>query len=205
MAKRRTLPAKWTIRQFHELGKRIKQECHGGRITRARRGAHLAYSRKHKISLTALNKAYTFAQQYPTQAKLNWICNLGQKHGTPLKLSHVFCLVTVKNPTQRDRLAKATAQQGWSGKQLTAEIHKIQPKRAYGGKRPMVASDPRVALHQLLHRTDQWLRLAEDWRCRESERKQPARAKRGLLAKLSAARAAMQQLDAALQQAFMKM
>ena len=203
MAKRRTLPTK-SIRDFHKLGQQVEQACHGRGKTRARYGTLLKYSQDKKISLNELTKARTFARQYSTQAQLNWLCNLGQKHGTPLKRSHIVCLVTVKNQTQRDRLAKAAATHGWSAKQLTAEIHKIQPKRAYGGKRPIVASDPRVAVHQLLQRTDQWLRLAEDWRLRESERKPSARAKRGLCAKLSAAEKALQQLDAALQLAFMK-
>ena len=204
MAKRRTLPSTLAIRDFHKLGQQVEQACHGRGKTRARYGTLLKYSQDQKITLSELTKARTFARQYPTQAKLNGLCKLADKHGTPLKLSHIVCLVTVKNQTQRDRLAKAAATHGWSAKQLTAEIHKIQPKRAYGGKRPIVASDPRVALHQLLHRTDQWLRLAEDWRLRESERKPSARAKRGLCAKLSTAEKAMQQFDAALQLAFMK-
>ena len=148
---------------FHELGRFIRdadpRSINSGSGRRAR-GSFERLRMQKQRGRNELAKARQFAKLY-NMAQLKWICSLGQKLGRPLAKSHVCRLVVVRKRTLRDMLARKCAERAWSVLQLEYEIQKMQPKRAYGGRR---ISRP-LCIGDALARTDQlakkWIRWAE--------------------------------------------
>jgi len=195
---RRNARSNPTLREFHALGLRVEQACHEVRGARSTYGALKQLAAKWSLSLNMLHKAREFARQYPSQAKLHSICQLGQSVGKPLTKTHVIHLTTVKTQHRRDQLAKRAARQSWTAARLLTEIHKTRPKRTFGGAHPKIPNDPVGVNQHLYERSQQWLRFVKQLRLGNEAGRPLTKLSPAMRTKLTAAERAVEKLRDAL-------
>jgi hypothetical protein len=104
-----------------------------------------------------VDKARKFASTY-TKAELDELCRLKRPDGMPLGPRHVIGLLRIKNKRDRKRFQRKAVVEGWSTRQVAAEISKLLSTGGSGGRRPKTPKTVDDALIQVQTMTNRWSR-----------------------------------------------
>ena len=147
------------IRKYYAVGTQVLQGLDDGQRYDGKTVAEAAA--RLGTEGDSVRKAREFARAY-TPAQLEELCGLRTPDGEPLTWSHVRWLIQVKDPVDRSELQAGAAREGWSSRQLGAEVRRRRGgKTAPGGRTFDVPSDPEAVRRKLVELTRQWLRLYE--------------------------------------------
>ena len=80
------------------------------------------------------------------------------RSGMPLGSRHVVGLLRIKNKRDRKRLQRKAVVEGWSTRQVAAEISKLLSTGGSGGRRPKTPKTVDDALMQVQTMTNRWSR-----------------------------------------------
>lgn len=109
-----------------------------------------------------LRRARQFARVY-TEKQLDTLLRLRTSEGLPLSWSHVQELIAVGEAAARAGLQRRAAREGWTVRQLKAEVQKLHGgKRSKGGRKFATQGTPEDALKRLADVGRVWVRLIKE-------------------------------------------
>ena len=112
------------------------------------------------ISEPVLRKAIKFAQTY-SREELDAFCSLRTAEGMPLTISVIYQLMYLANKKSRQAVARLAAAQGWSAREVAAEVkRRSKPSHSSGkgGRPPRTPISREMCLSQLVEKCDSWQR-----------------------------------------------
>ena len=119
------------LRNYYQLGTELRRffpsnDRHMGYM--------VEFTRKFGVSRHTAYKAMAFATQF-SDADLEELCNKRDSNGNPLSWAQVIQLLSLKRK-DRQRLLKLTVKNGWSSRQLIAEIKSMYGRESgtHGGR-----------------------------------------------------------------------
>jgi hypothetical protein len=142
------------LKRFYAIGRKSLDKYPGG----VGYGGMDEEAARHGLSAELLRKARSLADVY-TREDLDAACELADQKGFPLGVSHVIRLLTVEK-SARTRLQKKMIEQGWSKRQLDAEIRKrFGNRNPTAGRRPPTPETAEDAYYAITRLCEQWERL----------------------------------------------
>jgi hypothetical protein len=105
-----------------------------------------------------LRKARNFADLF-TEAELDELCELCERHRFALGVGHVFRLLRIQK--NRKAFFQTAIKNRWSVKQLDVEILRRNKSHHQAGRRRRVPADKLDACFQIYRFCDQWRRLTQ--------------------------------------------
>ena len=113
------------------------------------------------MSPHTLRKARAFARTYSPE-DLDRLCRMRRPNGLPLHFGYIPYLLSIREKTARQKLARKAAKRGWTAPQLYSAIRRHYPERRCDhGRRMSIAGGPEAGLERLVADAERWLRLAE--------------------------------------------
>jgi hypothetical protein len=113
-------------------------------------------------NVATLRQARRFGEVY-TEEQLEALLKLRTPEGLPLGWSHVQVLISVGSAARRRDLQRKAAAQGWSVRELRAEVYRIQGRRSLGGRAFGKPRTPEVALERLAQLSRAWLHIHKSY------------------------------------------
>jgi hypothetical protein len=126
-----------------------------------------------------VDKARKFASTY-TKADLKELCRLRRPDGMPLGPRHVIGLLRIKNKRDRKRIQRKAVVEGWSTRQVAAEISKLLNTGGLGGRRPKTPKTVDDALMQVQTMTNRWSRWFTGFDRRQNDEQEQDTSRIGL-------------------------
>lgn len=109
-----------------------------------------------------LRRARQFAEVYGTDEEVDALLKLRTPEGLPLRWSHVQELISVEDRAGRARLQRLAATEGWTVRQLRAEVQRLHGgKRSRGGRKFAPPGTPEEALRRLADQGHLWINLSK--------------------------------------------
>ena len=109
-----------------------------------------------------MKKAWRAAREY-TEADIDRLCRLVERHAARFGPSHLIRLMTVKDRARRAALTEAAIEGRWGVTELMTALLRRRRRRPDVGKRPRLPADPAgrlVALEGLCLRWTRWCEAA---------------------------------------------
>jgi len=149
-----------TLRRYYELGQRASDTAPDGTPKTPESLKDLAAEAE--VQEDTIRKALKLATTY-TAEELDELLTLRDPDGEPLNWYLVRVLLQVKDKAERSNLQAKAAEEGWSRRDLWAEVQARQGgKKSPGGRRFAVPESPQQVLARLTELSESWLRFYED-------------------------------------------
>jgi len=138
------------LQNFYQLGHKVlKADQKNPHKNKYSLGVSVEIAARIGRSRDYVDKARKFASTY-TKAELDELCRLRRPDGMPLGPRHVIGLLRIKNKRDRKRFQRKAVVEGWSTRQVAAEISKLLSTGGSGGRRPKTPKTVDDALMQVL-------------------------------------------------------
>lgn len=148
------------IRQFHELGTRVRARAVSDQSTILVAAQDLAS--KDGVSYDRARKAARFATLFDDKSleQLDRLCKT-----YPLTINHIRRVLGLNSKTARERWLKRAATNRWPSERLKREIVVATGrKHGAGGPKMRLPADAVEAIEQVIRRTEDWLkRYGASW------------------------------------------
>ena len=146
------------LQNFYQLGHKVlKADQKNPHKNKYSLGVSVEIAARIGRSRDYVDKARKFASTY-TKAELDELCRLRRPDGMPLGPRHVIGLLRIKNKRDRKRFQRKAVVEGWSTRQVAAEISKLLSTGGSGGRRPKTPKTVDDALIQVQTMTNRWCR-----------------------------------------------
>lgn len=151
-AKSRKVLAASKVQRFYHLGQQREKP------TGSTQGA--ARDAGPDISAQQIYKARQFFRLYSPD-DLKELCALRSPAGKSLGIGHIYQLILMKNSSDRRKLAREAAAQGWSSRELREkrlQRYGTESKTSNAGRKPRLPKNQPALVQQLKDRVDTWTR-----------------------------------------------
>jgi hypothetical protein len=135
------------------------------------RGLFARLADEEQVSQAQLRQAVKFAETF-SQEELKGFLALRTPGGKPLGISIAYQVMYLSNRRQRVVVCRLAAKNGWSSRDVKAEVQRrvgVNAKSSMGGRRPRLPANLAEALRQLEEKCDQWQRWVGQLEARDEE------------------------------------